>query len=122
MDQASPQNVSLEALSPCSTSALPLHVVTSHFVVLPMQTLSWRVHHDAVLSVKTARIWLTRDTCYIDYWLAPGETLPLRRGERIWIGVDGKASAEVVVTARYRGTDGMSLWKKWTAIFRRGVG
>lgn len=124
MVQASEQYPCSEALSSSSTRTTPVHVVTSHFAVLPMQTLAWRVRHDAVLSVKGMRVWLTRDTSYIDYWLAPGDTLALRRGERIWIGVEGDALAEVIVTARYGGADAGagSFWRRLTAMFRGGVG
>ena len=124
MDQASEQYPCSETLSPSSTRTTPVHVVTSHFVVLPMQTLAWRVRRDAVLSVKGVRVWLTRDTSYVDYWLAAGDTLALRRCERIWIGVEGDASAEVIVTARYGGAEvgDVSLWARLSNIFRGGVG
>jgi hypothetical protein len=124
MDQASKQYPGSKTLMPGSTRTMPVHVVTSHFAVLPMQTLAWRVRQDAMLSVKGARVWLTRDTSYVDYWLSPGDTLALRPGERIWIGVEGDAEAEVIVTARYEGMQvgAGSVWAKWHDIFRRGVG
>jgi hypothetical protein len=75
--------------------------ITIHFSVAPMVTVEWRVRAASELQVTGARVWLTRLSLDYDYWLQPGDTLRLKRGERIWLSVDGDMSADVSLTSDY---------------------
>jgi len=45
-----------------------------------------RVAQAGVLTVRVGCVWLTVERDAADYWLAPGDALPLAAGERAWIG------------------------------------
>jgi hypothetical protein len=45
-----------------------------------------RATHGGWLSVCAGRPWVTVEGDPEDYWLAPGEALPVAPGERVWIG------------------------------------
>jgi hypothetical protein len=45
-----------------------------------------RVARASVLTVRSGRAWVTIERDAADYWLAPGEAVPLAAGERVWIG------------------------------------
>ncbi|TDV06280.1 DUF2917 domain-containing protein [Paraburkholderia caballeronis] len=45
-----------------------------------------RVARGTVLTVRTGRVWVTVERDAADYWLFPGDALPLAAGERVWIG------------------------------------
>jgi hypothetical protein len=99
MNQASPQftdplsDVSPpEVSSPC-VERLPR--VVMHFEVQPGATLSWRVEEHCELNVNSERVWLTRASSPYDYWLQPGYSIQLRRGERVWVSTDGKLAARL---------------------------
>jgi len=74
------------------------------FAIAAGETVSLRIRRDAVISAAGARLWVTRAGDEWDYWLEPGATLGLMRGERIWItrDVEGLAAcatdAEVTLT------------------------
>jgi hypothetical protein len=99
MNQASPQltdpvsDVSTHDVSPPCAERLPRVVV--HFEVQPGATLSWRVDAHCELNVNSERVWLTRVTSPYDYWLPPGHSIQLQRGERVWISTDGKVAARL---------------------------
>ena len=40
----------------------------------------------SVLTVRSGYAWITVERDAADYWLAPGEAVPLAAGERVWIG------------------------------------
>jgi len=63
------------------------------FAVAAGETVSLRIRRDAVISTAGARLWVTRAGDEWDYWLEPGATLSLLRGERIWITGDAPAPA-----------------------------
>lgn len=65
------------------------------FEVAARQTASVRVTRSTRLTVKCGTVWVTRSDDTADYWLEPGHTLRLRRGERLWIGAEGGACAWV---------------------------
>jgi hypothetical protein len=44
-------------------------------------------------------VWVTRSNDVEDYWLAPGRSLRLRRGERLWVSVEGQRRACVAFVA-----------------------
>ena len=66
------------------------------FAVPPTQVITWRAPSDAALTVRHARIWLTRAGSNYDFWLSPdAPALKIKRGERIWLSTDALVSAEV---------------------------
>lgn len=65
------------------------------FEVLADQVASVRVARSTRLKVQCGAVWLTRSDDTADYWLEPGNTLRLRRGERLWIGAEGGKPAWV---------------------------
>jgi len=74
------------------------------FAVAAGETVSLRIRRDAVISAAGARLWVTRAGDEWDYWLEPGNSLGLSRGERIWITGDAEGhtasstDAEVTLT------------------------
>lgn len=65
------------------------------FEVLADQVASVRVARSTRITVRCGAVWLTRSDDTADYWLEPGHTLRLRRGERLWIGAEGGKAAWV---------------------------
>jgi hypothetical protein len=65
------------------------------FEVLADQVASVRVTRSTRVTVRCGAVWLTRSDDTADYWLEPGHTLRLRRGERLWIGAEGGGAAWV---------------------------
>ncbi|GAB7536664.1 DUF2917 domain-containing protein [Burkholderia sp. 22PA0106] len=65
------------------------------FEIQAGETVPMVVAHSTRLTVQGATVWATRSEDVDDYFLAPGATLRLRRGERLWLGVEGPASAQV---------------------------
>ncbi|MEK6423168.1 MAG: DUF2917 domain-containing protein [Burkholderia gladioli] len=65
------------------------------FEIQAGETVPMVVAHSTRLTVQGATVWATRSEDVDDYFLAPGATLCLRRGERLWLGVEGPASAQV---------------------------
>ncbi|CAB3798615.1 hypothetical protein LMG28138_04468 [Pararobbsia alpina] len=101
MDQASQQSACSGLSSDQTSESARSPRITIHFSVAPMETVEWRVRVASELQVNGARIWLTRASSEYDYWLQPGDSLRLKRGERIWLSVDGDMSADVSLTSRY---------------------
>jgi len=46
------------------------------------------------LTADGAPLWVTRSNDIEDYWLQPGAALHLRRGERLWLSVEGNETAQ----------------------------
>ncbi|HTI17062.1 MAG TPA: DUF2917 domain-containing protein [Trinickia sp.] len=65
------------------------------FEIEPRETAAMMIEHSTRLSVEGASVWVTRSNDVEDYWLCPGDSLLLRRGERLWLSVDGDRSARV---------------------------
>ncbi|WP_091907991.1 DUF2917 domain-containing protein [Chitinasiproducens palmae] len=63
-----------------------------------------------------ARLWLTRDGDPRDYWLGAGETVTLRRGERVWLGNESTRALAVAVrtshTAALPWADARPAWHR----------
>ncbi len=78
------------------------------FTVAAGETVSLKVKRDALMSAAGTRLWVTRAGDEWDYWLKPGETLRLSRGERVWVtgeahepaasGIVATTDAEVLIT------------------------
>ena len=98
MDQASTQCMDDDAPRFASQQNERLPKVVVHFPVAPGTTLTWRVEAHSTLAVNGARLWLTRVCSPYDYWLVPGQTINLQRGERIWLSTDGERTAHVSLT------------------------
>ncbi|HEY1608385.1 MAG TPA: DUF2917 domain-containing protein [Paraburkholderia sp.] len=56
------------------------------------EVASVRVTRSTRLVVRDGLVWLTRSDDTADYWLEPGHTVRLRRGERLWLGAEGDAA------------------------------
>ncbi|WP_118184788.1 DUF2917 domain-containing protein [Paraburkholderia phosphatilytica] len=85
--------------------------VVVHVTVQPGTLRTWRLCADATLQVHGARIWVTRTQSPYDFWLDSHAELRLRRGERIWVSVDGNHTAHMSLTSYVRHTRG--AWAKW---------
>jgi len=100
MVDASPQCMDEESGRYTGVQDERLPKVVVHVVVTPGATFSWRVNAATELSVNGARIWLTRSQSPYDYWLTPGNSLRLKRGERLWVSTDGDAPAHLALSSR----------------------
>jgi hypothetical protein len=69
------------------------------FEIAPGETLPMMVAHSTRLSVHGAPVWVTRSNDVEDYWLAPGHSLRLRPGERLWLSTEGPRAASVAFVA-----------------------
>ena len=65
------------------------------FEIADGETVPMRIGNSVKLSVLGAPVWATRSNDTEDYWLQPGHTLRLRRGERLWLSVESGAQARV---------------------------
>jgi hypothetical protein len=66
------------------------------------ETLPMKVARSTKLVVHGGAIWVTRSDDTEDYWLQPGHTLRLRRGERLWLSAEGGSFAKVVFSVPTR--------------------
>ena len=64
------------------------------FEIEPGETASMLIGDSTRLTAEGAPLWVTRSNDVDDYWLQPGTALHLRRGERLWLSVEGSAKAE----------------------------
>ncbi|MGN6650215.1 DUF2917 domain-containing protein [Trinickia sp.] len=69
------------------------------FEIAPGELLPMMVAHSTRLSVHGAPVWVTRSNDVEDYWLAPGHSLRLRPGERLWLSAEGANAARVAFVA-----------------------
>jgi Protein of unknown function (DUF2917) len=65
------------------------------FEIEPGETIPMMIAHSTRLTVEGAPVWVTRSNDVEDYWLSPGASLHLRRGERLWLSVEGERTARV---------------------------
>lgn len=68
------------------------------FEIQPRETVRMAVARHAALAACGARIWVTRRSDLVDYWLTPGEKLALRAGDLLWVSVEGEQAGRVVLT------------------------
>ncbi|MEW9584098.1 DUF2917 domain-containing protein [Paraburkholderia sp. DGU8] len=66
------------------------------------ETLAMKVARSTKLVVHGGAIWVTRSDDVEDYWLQPGHTLRLRRGERLWLSAEGSTPSKVVFSVPTR--------------------
>src|SRR5262245_14151981 len=69
------------------------------FEIVPGETVPMSIVHSTRLSVQNGPVWVTRSNDVEDYWLAPGRALHLRRGERLWLSVEGTQPARIAFLA-----------------------
>ncbi|MEX3784821.1 DUF2917 domain-containing protein [Paraburkholderia sp. BR14374] len=65
-------------------------------------TLPLKVARSTKLIVRGGAVWVTRSDDTKDYWLQPGQTLHLRRGERLWLSAEGATFAKVTFSVPTR--------------------
>jgi hypothetical protein len=93
-----------------------LQKIVVHLAVPPNKVVAWCVLADCDMTVRDARVWLTRAGSDYDFWLQPGEpALHLDRGERIWLSTDAAVDAEVSLSMANAGAVQwlMQLWARW---------
>ena len=59
------------------------------------ETVPMKVQRSTRLTIYCGPVWATRSNDVDDYFLEPGETLHLRRGERLWLSAEGGQGARV---------------------------
>ncbi|AOK18418.1 hypothetical protein WT26_18940 [Burkholderia cepacia] len=59
------------------------------------ETVPLKVQRSTRLVVQCGPVWATRSNDVDDYFLVDGETLKLRRGERLWLSAEGREGARV---------------------------
>ncbi|HEV3106205.1 MAG TPA: DUF2917 domain-containing protein [Trinickia sp.] len=69
------------------------------FEIVPGETVPMTIVHSTRLTVQNGPVWVTRSNDVEDYWLAPGRALHLRRGERLWLSVEGARPARIAFLA-----------------------
>ncbi|MDR6499152.1 hypothetical protein J2785_002305 [Burkholderia ambifaria] len=57
------------------------------------ETVPMKVQRSTRLIVQCGPVWATRSNDVDDYFLVDGETLKLRRGERLWLSAEGREGA-----------------------------
>ncbi|KWF17821.1 DUF2917 domain-containing protein [Burkholderia pseudomultivorans] len=57
------------------------------------ETVPMKVQRSTRLTVQCGPVWATRSNDVDDYFLVDGETLRLRRGERLWLSAEGAQGA-----------------------------
>ncbi|MDE1178901.1 DUF2917 domain-containing protein [Paraburkholderia sp.] len=72
------------------------------FEIRAGETVPMRVTRSTRLAVHGSAVWVTRSDDVEDYWLAPGHTLRLRRGERLWLSAEGGTAARLAFSVPAR--------------------
>ncbi|HEF5873932.1 TPA: DUF2917 domain-containing protein [Burkholderia cenocepacia] len=57
------------------------------------ETVPMKVQRSTRLTVQCGPVWATRSNDVDDYFLVDGETLKLRRGERLWLSAESREGA-----------------------------
>ncbi|AJY65616.1 DUF2917 domain-containing protein [Burkholderia glumae] len=94
------------------------------FEIQPGEIVPMKVVRSTRLAVQGATVWATRSHDVDDYFLASGASLRLRRGERLWLGVEGPGSAcvsfSVAATPREAAHTLLARLANWLARFPDG--
>jgi hypothetical protein len=80
------------------------------FEVSAGETVPLRVTNSTRLTVHGGSVWVTRSNDVEDYWLEPGKTLRLRRGERLWVSTERGAQAQLVFFVPKRANERAINW------------
>ncbi|MGF6791822.1 DUF2917 domain-containing protein [Paraburkholderia sp. 35.1] len=88
-------------------------------------TLPLKVARSTKLRVHGGAVWVTRSDDTKDYWLQPGQTLHLRRGERLWLSAEGATFAKVTFSVPTRCDERALNWlarigERWMMRVRGG--
>ncbi|PRE93400.1 DUF2917 domain-containing protein [Burkholderia multivorans] len=95
------------------------------FEIPPGETVPMKVQRSTRLTVQCGPVWATRSNDVDDYFLVDGETLRLRRGERLWLSAEGGQSACVAFSVSRPAKDvalgGLArLRERVSALFHNG--
>ncbi|HEY3599694.1 MAG TPA: DUF2917 domain-containing protein [Paraburkholderia sp.] len=80
------------------------------FEISAGETVSMRVARSTRLTAQGGAIWVTRSDDVDDYWLEPGKTMRLRRGERLWLSVERGSQARVAFFVPTRADEKALNW------------
>src|SRR5262245_38877754 len=80
------------------------------FEVGNRETVPLRVTNSTRLTVHGGAVWVTRSDDVEDYWLEPGKTLRLRRGDRLWLSAEGSTHACVAFFVPTRANERAINW------------
>jgi hypothetical protein len=80
------------------------------FEIRAGETVPMMVMRSTRLKVSGGAVWVTRSDDVEDYWLEPGHTLRLRRGERLWLSVEGSQSARLAFAVPTRANERAMNW------------
>ncbi len=81
-----------------------------NFEIRAGETVPMVVTRSTRLKVHGGAVWVTRSDDVEDYWLEPGHTLRLRRGERLWLSVEGSPSARLAFSVPTRADERALNW------------
>jgi DUF2917 family protein len=89
------------------------------------ELLPLKVARSTKLTVRGGAIWVTRSDDTEDYWLQPGHTLRLRRGERLWLSAEGATHAKITFSVPTRCDERALNWlarigERWVMRVRGG--
>ena len=80
------------------------------FEIVAGETVPMKVTRSTRLVVHGGAVWVTRSDDVEDYWLEPGKTLRLRRGERLWLSVERGTQARVAFSVPTRADERALNW------------
>lgn len=80
------------------------------FEIQAGETVPLMVMRSTRLKVSGAAVWVTRSDDIEDYWLEAGHTLRLRRGERLWLSVEGGPVAWLAFSVPTRADERAINW------------
>jgi hypothetical protein len=80
------------------------------FEIVAGETVPMKITRSTRLVVHGASVWVTRSDDVEDYWLEPGKTLRLRRGERLWLSVERGTHARVAFSVPTRANEKALNW------------
>ena len=101
MTQSTPQFDSRVLPIGRSRDATSTWMIVLHATLAPATAASWRMTVDTEVRAHGAPVWLTRAGHLDDYWLRPGDVIPLSRGERVWLSAEGESPAHVTLTSEW---------------------
>jgi hypothetical protein len=80
------------------------------FEIKAGETVPMMVMRSTRLTVRGGSVWVTRSNDTEDYFLQAGRTLRLRRGERLWLGVEGAPAAQLAFSVPKRADEQCLNW------------
>jgi len=80
------------------------------FEIKAGETVPLMVTRSTQLKVHGGSVWLTRSDDIDDYFIEAGHALHLRRGERLWVSVDGSPEALLAFSVPVRADERCLNW------------